>query len=178
MSDRPFLYPNVTSIPAQRIEGEKAEKRKPDGVKSDFDLVFEESAAKLTPKTALKSGSEKTSQGDEGKTGDKLSTRSDSKLEGTHGLTKDLSEIKQPLKFSSHAAQRLQERKINLDQATMMKVTDAVDKADAKGIEDTLVLTGEAALIVNVKNRTVITAMDKQSLTGNVFTNIDGAVIV
>jgi flagellar operon protein len=57
-------------------------------------------------------------------------------------------------------------------------VNDALDKAAAKGVEDTLVLTPEAALIVSVKNRTVITAMDRSNLNGNVFTNIDGAVIV
>jgi flagellar operon protein len=60
----------------------------------------------------------------------------------------------------------------------MAKVNDAIDTADAKGVEDTLVLTRDAALIVSVKNRTVVTAMDRNSLNGNVFTNIDGAVIV
>jgi flagellar operon protein len=90
----------------------------------------------------------------------------------------DLSQLKSPLKFSSHATQRLKDRKITLDQATMSKVNDAVDKAEAKGVEDTLVLTKDAALIVSVKNRTVITALDRNSLSGNVFTNIDGAVIV
>lgn len=90
----------------------------------------------------------------------------------------DLSKIREPLKFSAHASQRLTERKIQLDPATLRKVNDAVDKAAAKGVEDTLVLTGDAALIVSVKNRTVITAMDRASLEGNVFTNIDGAVIV
>lgn len=90
----------------------------------------------------------------------------------------DLSQIKNPLKFSAHASQRLQDRKIAFDPATMAKVNDAVDKAEAKGVEDTLVLTKDAALIVSVKNRTVITALDRNSLSGNVFTNIDGAVIV
>jgi flagellar operon protein len=150
MSDRPFLYPNVTSIPG-RLDPSQVEKKKPEGVKSDFDQVFDQ---------ALEQSSEP------------------SKLESKSGLTKDLGAVKQPLKFSSHATQRLQERKIQLDAATMSKVTDAIDRAEAKGIEDTLVLTNDAALIVNVKNRTVITAMDKQSLNGNVFTNIDGAVIV
>ena len=89
-----------------------------------------------------------------------------------------LDQVKSPLKFSAHASQRLHERNIKLDQATMTKVNDAVDKAAAKGIEDTLILTKDAALIVSVKNRTVITAMDKSQMTGNVFTNIDGAVIV
>lgn len=58
------------------------------------------------------------------------------------------------------------------------KVSKALDQAEAKGLDDTLVLTGDAAFIVSVKNRTIVTALDKNSLTGNVFTNIDGAVIV
>ncbi len=91
---------------------------------------------------------------------------------------KDLNQLREPLKFSGHAMQRLKDRKITLDGQTMMKVNEALDKADAKGVEDTLVLTKDAALIVSVKNRTVITAMDRNSLNGNVFTNIDGAVIV
>lgn len=82
------------------------------------------------------------------------------------------------LKFSAHATQRLQERKIQLDPVLMQKVKLAVDKAEAKGVEDTLVLTKDAALIINVPNRTVITAMDKRNLDGNVFTNIDGAIII
>jgi flagellar operon protein len=82
------------------------------------------------------------------------------------------------LKFSAHASQRLKDRKIDLDPATMAKLNEAIDKADAKGVQDTLVLTKDAALIVNVKNRTVVTAMDRSNLTGNVFTNIDGAVLI
>jgi flagellar operon protein len=87
-------------------------------------------------------------------------------------------QVREPLKFSAHASQRLRDRKIAMDPAMMTKLNDAIDKAAAKGIEDTLVLTSDAALIVSVKNRTVITALDRSSLSGNVFTNIDGAVIV
>lgn len=90
----------------------------------------------------------------------------------------ELNQIKTPLKFSQHASQRLQERKIVLDASTMARVNDAVDRAAAKGVEDTLVLTDRAALIVNTKNRTVVTAMDRTNLAGNIFTNIDGAVMV
>ena len=97
---------------------------------------------------------------------------------GSSEESKDLSQIRTPLKFSAHASQRLKDRKIVLDTKTMSKVNDAVDRAEAKGIEDTLVLTQNAALIVNVKNRTVVTAMDRNSLAGNVFTNIDGAVVI
>ena len=90
----------------------------------------------------------------------------------------DLTQVKDPLKFSAHATQRLQDRNIKFSPEMMAKVNDAVDKAAAKGVEESLILTGDAALIVSVKNRTVITALDKSQLGGNVFTNIDGAVII
>lgn len=90
----------------------------------------------------------------------------------------DLNQVRQPLKFSAHATQRLQDRNIPLDQMLMSKLNVAVDRAEAKGLEDTLVLTDQAAFIVSVKNRTIVTAMDRNALSGNVFTNIDGAVVV
>lgn len=72
----------------------------------------------------------------------------------------------------------MQSRKLELGTEQMRQLNDAVDKAAAKGLDDTLILTKDAAFIVNVGNRTVVTAMDRNSLDGNVFTNIDGAVIV
>jgi len=153
----PFLYPNVTTIPgaggaAGVRDGEGARKPGTQGP-SEFDRALDEAI---------------------GKAGESGRGESASKLGGTL----ELDRLRQPLKFSAHATQRLAERNIKLDAATMGRVSDAVDKAAAKGVEDSLVLTGDAALIVNVKNRTVITAMDRSQLQGNVFTNIDGAVIV
>jgi flagellar operon protein len=146
-----IFYPNVTSIPSKNGATEQAQKKREGGV-SEFDRALD--------RAAVESPVEKQQD-----------------TNGV-GLNRDLSQVKAPLKFSAHASQRLQDRKINLDSAMMQKVNDAVDKAQAKGLEDTLVLTPEAALIVNVKNRTVITAMDRSQMTGNVFTNIDGAVLV
>ncbi len=91
---------------------------------------------------------------------------------------RNLNEVKAPLKFSGHAIKRLQDRNIELNPNLMQKLSGAVDKADAKGVEDTLILTQDAAFIVNVKNRTVVTAMDRNALNENVFTNIDGAIVV
>ena len=82
------------------------------------------------------------------------------------------------LKISAHASQRMQERNIQIDSEAWSQIQGALDQAKAKGIQDTLVLTDDAALVVSVKNQTVVTAMDKASLSGNVFSNIDGAVIV
>jgi len=86
--------------------------------------------------------------------------------------------IQNPLKFSAHANSRLQSRGIEVGTEQMRKLTEAVDKAAAKGLDDTLILTKDAAFIVSVKNRTVVTAMDRSQLEGNVFTNIEGAVII
>lgn len=86
--------------------------------------------------------------------------------------------VAEPLKFSAHASARVQSRKLDMSPEQMRKLNEAVDKAAAKGLDDTLVLTKDAAFIVSVKNRTVVTALDRGALDGNVFTNIDGAVIV
>lgn len=82
------------------------------------------------------------------------------------------------IKFSKHAELRLQSRNINLTQAQKDKIKDAVTKAESKGVKDSLVLMDNLAFVVNVKNRTVITAANSNELKENVFTNIDGAVIV
>lgn len=87
-------------------------------------------------------------------------------------------EIKsQELKISGHAKARMEERGISLDENTKAKLEDAVDRADRKGAKECLVMTEKAAFVVSVKNRTVITAVDENSMRGNVFTNIDSAVL-
>jgi len=82
------------------------------------------------------------------------------------------------LKVSSHAQTRLQSRDIQLDQSAWERVLGGVDKAAQKGAKESLVLIDDIALVVSVKNRTVITAVDRANLKENVFTNIDSAVVV
>lgn len=82
------------------------------------------------------------------------------------------------IKFSQHALQRMQNRNIRLEPADLAKLNDAVAKAAQKGARESLVLMDNLALVVSIKNRTVITAMDGASMKDNVFTNIDSAVIV
>ncbi|HEX3011056.1 MAG TPA: TIGR02530 family flagellar biosynthesis protein [Syntrophomonadaceae bacterium] len=82
------------------------------------------------------------------------------------------------LKFSGHAQQRLQSRNISLSADEVNKIKEAVGKAREKGSRDSLILMNDLALVVSVKNNTVITAVDGGSLKDNVFTNIDSAVIV
>lgn len=80
--------------------------------------------------------------------------------------------------FSSHARERLQMRRIDLDPKTQMRLTDAVDRAAAKGGRSSLILMDDLVFVVSVPNRTVITAMDRAHYTDNVFTHIDSAVVM
>lgn len=82
------------------------------------------------------------------------------------------------LKFSKHASQRLDDRNIELTQEQSQRLEEGVLKASAKGITDSLVLVDTLAFIVNVPNQTVVTAIDQTESEENIFTNIDGAVIV
>jgi flagellar operon protein len=81
------------------------------------------------------------------------------------------------LRFSKHAAGRMESRGIRFNAEEITRLQSAVDQANAKGARDSLILLGETALVVSVKNNTVVTVMDKEGLRGNVFTNIDSAVI-
>lgn len=82
------------------------------------------------------------------------------------------------LKFSKHAGNRLSERNINLTDEQMKRLEDGVGKANAKGIKESLVILDQYAFIVNTGNNTVITAMDQNYEDENIYTNIDGAVII
>ena len=82
------------------------------------------------------------------------------------------------LKFSKHAANRLADRKIELTDSQLERLSEGTAKAGEKGIRESLVLMDELAFIVNVPNQTVITAMSRTETDENVYTNIDGAVII
>jgi flagellar operon protein len=80
------------------------------------------------------------------------------------------------VKFSSHAIKRLEERQIQLTDDEMFKINTAVERAELKGSKDSLVMMNSTAFIVNIPNKTVITAMSIADSKENVFTNIDSVV--
>ena len=82
------------------------------------------------------------------------------------------------LSFSKHAQVRMAERDIALTQGDMLRLQDAVGRASQKGIQKTLVLMDRRAFIVSVPDNTVVTAMEGCDIKENVFTQIDGAVII
>lgn len=82
------------------------------------------------------------------------------------------------VRFSHHAEVRLKERGIQLKPEQLDKLSKAIDKVAAKGAKDALMLLGGNALIVNVPNRTVVTALDGNAMNEHVFTQIDSAIII
>ena len=84
---------------------------------------------------------------------------------------------KSSLKFSAHAEKRLLANKIKLNPSQLTQLESAVDRVRQKGGKETLVLVDNLAFVISVPNHTVITAIDKERMRENVFTNIDSAVI-
>ncbi len=81
------------------------------------------------------------------------------------------------VKFSRHASQRMQTRGISFSDAQLQRLDTAVSQVSAKGGRESLVMLDNTALVVSVKNETVVTVVDQDQLKNNVFTNIDSAVI-
>lgn len=82
------------------------------------------------------------------------------------------------VRFSKHAAGRLADRNIELTSGQMERLKEGTAKAEQKGIRESLVIVDQLAFIVNIPSNTVITAMDSTNTKENIFTNIDGAVII
>lgn len=83
-----------------------------------------------------------------------------------------------PIKLSGHAQDRLAASKRTLTETELTQIAQAVDRAAQKGARDALIMMQDLALVVSVKNRTVITAVDGDRMKENIFTNIDSAVIL
>ena len=81
------------------------------------------------------------------------------------------------VELSGHAMKRMEQRGMQISQQDMDRLGSAVDKASGKGAKESLVLLKGMAFVVSVSNRTVITAIDMDSMKENVVTNIDSAVI-
>ncbi|WLR53431.1 TIGR02530 family flagellar biosynthesis protein [Mesobacillus subterraneus] len=85
---------------------------------------------------------------------------------------------KNQLTISKHATERLEQRGINISQERWNRIEEKVSQAKAKGVSDSLVLLKDAALIVSAKNNTVITAMGRQEAAEQIFTNINGTIVM
>jgi flagellar operon protein len=90
----------------------------------------------------------------------------------------DRTEQSESVRFSKHADARLKQRDITLSDEQITRLNEGTQKAGLKGIKESLVILDNLAFIVNTENRTVVTAMDSTQSDENIYTNIDGAVII
>ena len=124
-----------------------------------------------------------------GKLGNKRNSVNSTETVGASSFDKILSQRKSiqqavdasrssSIRFSKHAGERLEQRAIQLTSEQMLRLEEGTYKAGKKGIKESLVLLDNMAFIVNTQNNTVITAMCQENGDENIYTNIDGAVII
>ncbi len=82
------------------------------------------------------------------------------------------------VKLSAHAQERLKQQNITISQQDMNRITEATQMAQKKGSKESLMILRDLALVVNISNRTVITAVDKSRQKDRIFTNIDSTIIL
>jgi flagellar operon protein len=110
----------------------------------------------------------------------KINSNINQRLNANLDFSKVLEQVqsKADLKISAHALDRLKERNISLTDKDISTLKTAIENIRSKGGREALILYKNVAYITSVKNNTIITAVDSESLKENVFTNIDSAVIV
>ena len=86
--------------------------------------------------------------------------------------------VESVINFSKHAMSRAQERGIELTPALMQALSGSVEKAQEKGAKNILAFNATQAFIINVPYGRVITTMNQDEMKENIFTNIDGAVLI
>lgn len=82
------------------------------------------------------------------------------------------------VRFSSHAVRRLEKRRIELNRDDLALLSEGMRRAEAKGSKESLLLMDETAFVVNVSDRKVITAVDREEMKEKTFTNIDSAILL
>ncbi|AOH54291.1 TIGR02530 family flagellar biosynthesis protein [Peribacillus muralis] len=82
------------------------------------------------------------------------------------------------LTISKHAQMRMNERNIQIAPQTWGKIEGKANEAKKMGVTESLIITDNAALIISTKNNKVITVMDRDEASSQIFTNINGTIIL
>lgn len=82
------------------------------------------------------------------------------------------------LTISKHAQSRLEQRGIDINETQWKQIGEKVTEAKNRGVKESLVLLEDVALIVSATNNTVITAMNREEASEQIFTNINGAIVM
>lgn len=91
---------------------------------------------------------------------------------------KNILQSKEQVIISKHAVNRMKDRNIHLNENQLNKLSEKMTEASKKDVKESVVLTKDAAFIVSVKNNTIITAMNRDEAETQIFSNIDGAILL
>lgn len=92
-------------------------------------------------------------------------------------LNKEIKEQEQ-LRFSAHAMRRIEERQVPMGSNALHRLDQGIRQLEAKGSRNSVVFVDDTAFVVSVRNKTVVTAVDRNNANSNIFTNIDSVAIV
>ena len=84
----------------------------------------------------------------------------------------------QGIHLSLHAARRIRDRQLEVDNEEYVKLREGIDRLRDKGGRESLIVTDRAAYIVDVDKNKIVTAIDKNNLGENVFTKIDSTLFI
>jgi flagellar operon protein len=87
-------------------------------------------------------------------------------------------ELASSLTISKHARQRLEDRNIKITDDSWNMIGEKIKEAGKKGVKDSLVILKDVTLVVNAPNQTVITALGRNEAASQIFTNINGAIVI
>ncbi|KON68492.1 hypothetical protein AKG34_06455 [Peribacillus butanolivorans] len=82
------------------------------------------------------------------------------------------------LTISKHAQMRMEQRKIVIEQQTWDKIADKANEAKKMGVTESLIIIDNAALVISTKNNKVITVVDREEASSQIFTNINGTILI
>lgn len=77
------------------------------------------------------------------------------------------------VKVTAHAAARMSERGMVWSETLGNQLSAAIDELGQKGARDSLIMLDEAAFVVNVPSRTLVTALDIGEMQNRIVTKID-----
>jgi flagellar operon protein len=88
-----------------------------------------------------------------------------------------LSSVARGVQFSAHAQKRIDRRDLNLDPQRLDRLNSAINRAAEKGSRSSVVMLDDLAVVVDIRDRKVVTAINAAQGKERVFTNIDSVVI-
>ena len=88
-----------------------------------------------------------------------------------------LSTLERGVQFSNHAQKRIDRRDLDIDSQRLDRLNSAITRAAEKGARNSVVMLDDLAVVVDIRDRKVVTAINAESGKERVFTNIDSVVI-